>query len=129
MNGSVKASLLLLGGERLLWAGLRVHHLQVARQLGCRQAVSSNVRKAPIVRDPKDERTLGTFTTKSWKGTPDGYDNLLKEILPFCGIWRVNTGNPSERWPMCLKQSTELPIEVRRIQRAPERYMSASRRL
>ena len=58
LNGGVKAFLLLLGGERLLWTGLRVHHLQVARQLGCRQAVSSNVRKAPIVRNPKDERAL-----------------------------------------------------------------------
>ena len=112
--------MLLLGGERLLWTGLRVYHLQVTRQLGCRQPASSNVRKAPIVRNPKDECALRTLTPKSWKGTPDGYKDLLKKILPFRRISRVNAGNASERRPVSLKQSTEPPLEIRRIQKAPE---------
>ena len=120
LNGGLKAFVLLLGGERLLWTELRVYHLQVTRQLGCRQPASSNVRKTPIVRNPKDECALRTLTPKSWKGTPDGYKDLLKKILPFRRISRVNAGNASERRPVCLKQSTEPPLEIRRIQIAPE---------
>jgi hypothetical protein len=119
LNGSLKACVLLLGGERLLWTEPRIYHLQVILQLGCRRPASSNVRKPPIVRNPKDERALRTFTAKSWKRTPDGHENLLKEILPFRRISRVNAGNAPERRSVCLEESTEPILEIRRKQSAP----------
>jgi hypothetical protein len=103
LNGRVKAFVLLFGGERLLWTELRVYHLQVTRQLGCRQPASSNVRKAPIVRNPKDECAFRTLAPKSWKGTPDRDKDLLKKIFPFRRISRVNAGNTSKGRPVCLQ--------------------------